>query len=229
MELIATKPSELRKTHHVMLAWCDQKIAQCHADAVEIEETVKTAAERKWKITPLRAKAAMIKRRVVFYSKIKAALAMGYLIIPNLDCTLFAIRTKKTLPNTNNVRDYKHSNFDEPCQMLPSGEGQYVSPTPTLETETYDETDKNGKVATKQHWWPHEFQEVEFPFDLAKPKLMNATSRAMAAKLFDEVGVVRHAWRTKGDPIIVGIIRNPNRSRPSVTFFVSWNFDLEAL
>lgn len=66
------------------------------------------------------------------------------------------------------------------------------------------------------------------PLDVARPEVMDATRRAMALELFDQVGVARNN-AAAGDPIVCGVIRDPTRRGKQVTFFVAWCLNPEDL
>jgi hypothetical protein len=82
---------------------------------------------------------------------------------------------------------------------------------------------------------PTEFDEnIRFPFTFAKPQILKATSRAMALKVFDELGCLpapnRRARPTAGDPIIVGrIVHKEGWSEKVFTFMVAWFMDLSKM
>ena len=57
---------------------------------------------------------------------------------------------------------------------------------------------------------------------------MEATERAMALKVFDELAEARDYVRC-GDPMILGHILNPRRQHPAVTFFIAWVMPLDRI
>jgi hypothetical protein len=87
---------------------------------------------------------------------------------------------------------------------------------------------------TKKHYSEHatDFDDVTFPIKMAKPKIMEATSRAMALKIFDQFGLFAQGT---GDPIITGEIVDPRNNAKSsihirrVTFIVAWHLDVRDL
>lgn len=233
MELVARNPYQLQNAHSQMIEWCDRKIAECHAAAEEWGKALEIAVERKWKQSQIKDKLNLAARKVVFYTKIKAAISEGYYIVPNFECTVFAIRTKQAAPSRFVAESQWQANHKQSAQALPIGEGRYVSPDPTLEHDTYQDKNQKGELVTKHQWWPSEFQEVEFPFDLAKPAVMQPAASAMVSKIFDMIGVSRNVTRgyqtKRGDPIIIGIIKNPQPSRPDISFFITWAFNPDVL
>lgn len=66
---------------------------------------------------------------------------------------------------------------------------------------------------------------------MAKPHIMCAVERAMALKIFDDIGILPDPSPKKKDPIIVGrIYDNPTTyHRVPLTFMISWHLDTRAL
>ena len=77
MELVARNPYQLQTAHTQMVEWCDLKIQEAHDAAAETQQSIAIAVERKWKVSQLHAKFLLLKKKVVFYTKIKAALGEG--------------------------------------------------------------------------------------------------------------------------------------------------------
>ena len=75
-------------------------------------------------------------------------------------------------------------------------------------------------------YWAKEFKDIDFPFKLAKPQIMEATAAAMALKVFDQIGCLPQ-FRAP-DPIICGQILKPKDRQP-VTFFIAWWLDTKTL
>ncbi len=234
MELVARNPYQLQKAHEQMVEWCDQKIAEAHARALECQERLTIAVEAGWAAKHLDRDLALTAKQVVFYTKIKAALSEGYYIIPNFDMSVFAIRTKAKTPSGSIQSSDWAGHHQQIAGLLPIGEGRYVSPNPTLQknADTVTEKDSQGRErhVTKWSYWPEEFKEVSFPFDMAKPVTMKPVAQAMARKLFDEIGICRNYRRgRRGDPMILGAIRNPKANKPDLSFFITWAFNPDSL
>ena len=75
-------------------------------------------------------------------------------------------------------------------------------------------------------FWADEFQDVGFPFTMAKPQILDATGKAMARKIFDEVGILPRR-RAKGDPMVVGriIYKGSGYDEKSISFLITWFVD----
>lgn len=224
-EVIALDLPQLDAAHVQMTTWAKAQQARVSAELTEERANLKVATTRKWATEPFKRRIARLERRVVFFSKMEDALAAGYILIPNFDMDVFAIRTRAKNP-VGGTRSGRFNQFLQPAQILAKGEGRYVDPNPFVHTE---ET-PDGKGGTAVHQWPSGIdEEITFPLQMARPMLMTKVGEAMALKVFDEIGIARDTqWRrtgTRGDPFLVGRIGNPNRQRPAVSFFIGWSFD----
>jgi hypothetical protein len=234
LEVSATTPLEMSQAQDSLIAWCGRKIEMMKREAAELAENLAIAIKNKWKTDTLRRHSALAAKRVTFYEKIKAALEAGYCIVPNFPIDLFAIRTDRKKPNKKwyfGTYEAGAWHFMQPAAQLPVGEGEYKSVHPLVQTDVDTEV-KDG--ITKKHYSEHatDFDDVTFPIKMAKPKIMEATSRAMALKIFDQFGLFAQGT---GDPIITGEIVDPRNNAKSsihirrVTFIVAWHLDVRDL
>jgi hypothetical protein len=234
LEVSATTPLEMSQAQDSLIAWCGQKIEAMKREASELAENLAIAIKNKWKTDILRRHSALASKRVTFYEKIKAALEAGYCIVPNFPIDLFAIRTDRKKPKSKwYFGSYEGGswNFMQPSAQLPVGEGEYKSVHPLVQTNVDTET-KDG--VTKKHYSEHatDFDEVTFPIQMAKPKIMESVSRAMALKIFDQIGLFAQGT---GDPIITGEIVDPRSANGNptnnrrVTFIIAWHLNVRDL
>lgn len=234
LEVSATTPLEMSQAQGALIEWCQRKIASMKGEAAELAENLAIAVRNKWKTDTLRRHAGLALKRVTFYEKIGAALEAGYCIVPNFPVDLFAIRTSRKNPRANwhfGTYEAGSSMFLQKAEQLPIGDGEYKSPDPLVITDVDTET-KDG--FTKKNYVEHatDFCDVEFPIQMAKPKIMEATSRAMALKIFDQFGLFAQGT---GDPIITGEIVDPRNTFKSptyirrVTFIVGWHLNVRDL
>lgn len=234
LEVSATTPLEMSQAQDDLISWCARKIEVMKQEAAELAENLAIAIKNKWKTDTLRRHAALATKRVTFYEKIKAALESGYCIVPNFPINLFAIRTDREKPIQKlYVGSYRHDgSFTQDAKMLPIGEGEYKDPNPIVETDTR-KIIENGKEATQYTKWACDFvEEITFPIQMAKPAIMEATSRAMQLKIFDQLGILLpHA--AKADPLIVGEILDPRQVgwgvRKRVAFIIAWHLNVRDL
>lgn len=226
-ELAAIDNAQMRTAHAQMIDWARGKQLQCDAEKAEQQEALSVAEERKWATSAFKKRIAMLERRRVFYEKIEIALLAGYVIVPNFQMSVFAIRTKDTAPR-GSVRPARWGNqFVQNPQLLKAGEGEYQNPLPPVMQRTDEVSDgKGGTKSAKVEWPDDEFADLDFPIALAKPVLMSRTAEVMAQKVFDEIGVAVDTATSGGaDPIILGRIRNPRKGRSHISFFIGWYFD----
>lgn len=234
LEVSATTPLEMSQAQDSLIAWAKWKIGKMKQEAEELAENLAIAIKNKWKTDTLRRHSALAAKRVTFYEKIKAALEAGYCIVPNFPIDLFAIRTNRKKPRSKwYFGSYEAGSFQflQPAAKLPVGEGEYKSANPLVKTDVNTEV-KDG--ITKKCYAEHatDFDDVEFPIQMAKPKIMEVTSRAMALKIFDQFGLFAPGT---GDPIITGEIVDPrNTARFTthirrVTFIVAWHLNVSDL
>jgi len=87
-------------------------------------------------------------------------------------------------------------------------------------------TDSKGQQKEQYLYKATKFRELDFPFLLVKPQVLDATQIAMAAKIFDEIGIAPEGviHSRKPDPMILGIIKAPKRgyTHKKITFLIAW-------
>jgi hypothetical protein len=168
-------------------------------------------------------------KTMVYYAKIQAALRAGYLIVPNFNVDLVAVRTARSAPP---AATHEHARIAAEPQLLPPGQGRYVQPFALTRDDSYTETTPQGKKRVDLFTAVGYDDLVDFPVTLAQPAIVNATDRALATRIFDRVGIVRRGRRS--DPIVVGQVVDPrvrywHHNPRCVTFFVAWWLDARDL
>jgi len=232
IEVTAETPEQMRQSNQALIAWCDAKIRKLTAEASELQAAYEHAVKQKWKSGVLKTHWARCGARTEYFKKIKLALECGYYIVPNFPVTAFVIRTDAKNPKKGTTT-YKWSTHLQTDAALPAGEGENKNPLPAVyERDITNEAQKAAGKEVIQYFAKH-FEDLEFPVNMAKPRIMEATSRAMALKLFDEIGVLPDG-RKKADPVIIGRIRNPNSrfindNNRWVSFIIAWHLDTETL
>lgn len=249
LALTASTPCELAECNKQLIKWCEHKMEeatftaeQMKKECAELDNQAKQNNFTLPSLETIRRKARNEERRVTFFQRIKLALQQGYHIVPNFPnevISVFAVRTNRTSPVAK-MYTMRSSVPDEKPLALPAGEGEYVNPETKVHEEHTGEmrTRSNGQKEEIIHFFPDEdFQEIEFPFIMAKPHIMEATSKAMALKIFDEIGIIpagrrrssssSRAW--DGDPMILATICDtklmPYAGRKKVTFMISWHLE----
>lgn len=221
--VVARNPRQMDDCQRALISWCERKLLWAQTNRDDLAENLEIAKKNKWGTGGLYRAHARAVKMVTFYEKVKAALEAGYCIVPNFPVELFAIRTNRKHPTRKNVSSIHNVPVHEP-EGLPAGEGRYVDDAQLVGRGTY--SDETRFVFAKKF-----IEEIDFPFALAKPAILDATSTAMAAKLFDEMGVLP-ASSKKRDPVVVGRIIDPRGStydKRFVTFLVAWFLDTRTL
>ena len=238
--VIARNPQEMLAAQGRLIAWATRKIAEAEEEHADLEENLKLCRINKWKPGSLIRQATRAQNRITFYVKIKAALEAGYVIIPNMDMNIFAIRTVRSRPRRNMIQSKERweSNASWPSAQgsdrAPIGEGNYQNPAALTRTRTRELPDperKEGQKSLKEiTCWASAFQdEIDFPFTAAKPEILEATQQAMALRIFDDLGAA--PARAKGDPMVIGRISfcGGGYLTRHVSFLITWFIDTRDL
>ena len=228
--LVAVTPTDLAPARQSLLDYIGQRITALAAEFTQASTDLLYAKSHKWRTKPLEAVCNKIARRQTFYEKLKAAVEAGYVIMPSLQMTVLAIRTKAKKPRDITGESYRP--FEQLAPALTAGTGEYRNPLPTKDSFTEDYKNSNGEDKTREVFYPVEFEdEFSMPVELCKPLLLARTEQAMALKVFDEIGVVRdnNTWNRRGDPIIVGTVIDPTRRGRRFSFFIAWALPIDEL
>lgn len=224
LELTATIPIEMVNAQQQIITWVDGKLRVLMHENNELKEAVEHAKKMKWKTQVLQNQFNRSIRKISFYKKMKSALLEGYYIVPNFPIQMFAIKTKKSRPS-----GHSYSYWDQHVQYaqeIKEGEGEYKNPFPIVRSKNsvYD----SGKQISKPESWATDWDDFEFPITMAKPRIMEATSRAMALKIFDQIGIMPAA--KKEDPVIIGQIFTKNGyNTKTVSFMIAWHLNTNVL
>lgn len=228
--LTAQTPQEFNECQGQLVEFFKAKVEVQSQEAQELQENYEIAKKNKWKSKTLKRHAEKAVKRVEYYQKILAALEAGYHIIPNFPVDTFAIRVTRDGP----TKWYTKYDFEieQKADVAAPGEGNYVNPIPI----TRDDLEYNRERDRKEvagFYLDDLDPEIEFPFAMAKPEIMKATSRAMGLRIFDEMGALPGVARrgrkrkTYPDPILVGKILEPDDQYKNrcVMFLIAWHID----
>lgn len=230
IQLTATEPDEIKQAQVSLIDWCKQKIISLNGDYAEMKGAYENAVAHKWAASPIKRQVTKLEKRIEFYQKMRSALEHGYVIIPNFPVTVFAIRTKKENPARVYISAGQNwgNRHQQETETLTQGEGEYKNPFPVVEKECTKSAEANKPAEYMD--WAEEWKDLEFPIQMARANIMEATNRAMALKIFDDFGVLPQ--KKKEDPIIVARLldpRSPSWSKKFVTFMVAWHLDTRDL
>ena len=229
MELVAFTPGDLVGAQRNLVTWCEGRIARAGNLVAEASGRVE-AARGAMEIDLFQRQLGRERQHLTFYQKLLAAVREGYLIVPNFPIDVFAVRTTLQRPSTGLGANWPRGVPSVPAQRLPAGAGRYVSLRPSVFRDDVPERQSDGSTKVVQKWFADEMEDVAFPVALVKPAVLGATARALALKIFDEIGLVGES--PKADPIVVGRIYHPSHRRyamRAVTFFVAWWLNTERL
>lgn len=228
--VIATSPGDMQRAQRSLILWAARKIQMVKNELEAAREQLRLHQEHKWSTAGWRSEILRKERRADFYRKIKMALEAGYYIVPPFPLEIFAIRTKREAPRPNNSTNPR--SLVQSADVLPAGEGRYVDVTPYR--SDYVENEKRGdKTVPVRYYYATEYQDVDFPFKLARAEIRSATDKAMSLGIFDQLGVLPQ--RRAPDPIVCGQILVPNKpyyrfaTREAITFFVAWWLDTKTM
>lgn len=227
VHLVARNPVEMQQAQTGLISWLTAKIEEIGAEMSEYQESLAQALKNKWSSKGLRKAINSAFYRQEFYQKTLDAVRAGYTIIPEFPIDVFAIRVNRDKPEggTNSSRYGRAIADVETCDIMATGSGKYVSPTPKTFhwKETRKDGDKEYKVDLVE---PTALQSVEFPIRSARAEVMSATAEAMALKVFDEIGICPQS--RQADPLVIGRIWLP-RTNKSVNFLIAWHLNLNEL
>lgn len=235
VELVAEQPQEMEQCQRSLIAWAKHRVASLQVDYNELKEACELAVKNKWKSSTLKRHMEKAAAEVNYYTKMLGALEAGYVLVPNMPGAIFSVRTDEVCPS-GRWKYYFNDALKQPAMTsLPPGEGEYVAG----ENKVQEFQVGHDPATRKTHYQATDFGELEFPFQLSKPRLMEATSRAMALRLFDEFMILPadaapKAGRptvTRQDPIILGVIacRFGSASEKKVSFMIAWHINTRDL
>lgn len=227
-QLVATDPHQMAQAQTSMVEFCDHKLASLQGELVSAHGIIEALRTANMSDARGRRLVTAIKKREAFYTKVKAALAEGYYILPPIPHQTFAIRTAREQPPENAKRGDGWRNDEVTAQVLPIGEGEYRNAEAEREVlYTEDQKNNNGTVTKYNVWGNVAWKDVDFPFFPVKPQIIEATSKALSKKIFDWLGVAPQ-YRSV-DPMVIGCIKHWKQHAEPLHFFVAWWLDTETL
>lgn len=218
--VFARNKDEMQSAQVTTIAWADKKLSETSMQLIEAEQNIEEAKAGGLKVDGFHSAASVIRNRVKFYEKLKAALEAGYVIIPNFPIDIFAIRTAREIPVVNYVKTTSwRDDRTVKGERLALGEGDYVSDQPVVRERRYEDTETKKTMYER---WSDEFADVDFPIKAVKPMIVSETSRALSLKIFDEIGILPER-RQKSDPMVIGqIVYKRGWQEKRVSFLITW-------
>lgn len=239
LTVLALSPEQMAPAQERLIAWVGDKLRALRSVQDEQGRSYEAATRLPFsdQMASWRRELDRTTREIGYYERLEVAMGAGYLVVPDFPLDVFAIRTKAKTPTGSQTGNSWRPTMLQQPKALPPGEGRYVSPRPVVEGTSDKVPDGKGGEMTQWYWEAVEFRDVAIPVRLVRPEILSATARAMALKVFDEIGLVGPVRPVvtrgfKGDPIIAGRIRHPRyRSHDprGATFFIAWWLDTRTL
>lgn len=228
LTLVALTPADMAPAQAELAAWCDRKLLAVKAEQADLEANLELATKHGWKHTSVANTLHRTAKRLLYYEKLKAAVEAGYLIVPNFPIDVFAVRVRRSKQRERTAHYAYNTDYKEArAELLPAGEGRYVDEELFTTDASYDRNTKEGKTEHVTRYVSGDYDAVDFPIAMVKPAVLEATQRAMALKVFDQVGTVTN--QSGRDPIVVGRLLDPRGNGRCATFFVAWWLDTASL
>jgi hypothetical protein len=250
VHLVAVNAQQMASAQAKLTIWLEAKLHEVRSEIEELTLARNHARAQRWRTTTFQNQINRAEKRLMFYSKLHDAAEAGYTIIPNMPIDLLAVKVETPEPSDTSRQTWHRgaipaNHLAEKADILPSGEGTYVAPIPTIRRSTSQAKDSEGKPITQFHATAIALKDMEFPVSVAIPSIMDATARAMALKIFDQIGICpakglqARSYRTQQlpsgrdpDPLIIGQILSPQNGysgRRPVSFLIAWHLDLRSL
>lgn len=232
----AENADEMAQCQNGLIQWAKSKIEEVRKEAFELKVAFDHAVKQKWSSGILKRHAVLALKRQDFYERMLTALKHGYQIVPSFPVTAFAIRTDRKKP-LKMMSTYHHGSHTQTAEGIPAGEGDYKNPFPVVLQRTI--TAATVTTNEKVNYWADAWKDLVFPFSMAKPKIMEASTRAMALKIFDDLGILpgysahEGTRAPQGDPLIIARLKYPKRytyqTERHISFIVAWHLDVSDL
>lgn len=243
--LVARNPAEMQAAQADLLEWLKLKLTTTETEVRDMNAAITEARNNKWKDDALIRARNRVVNLETFYFKMLMAVEAGYTIIPDFPIDVFAIRVVRkgvTAQGSERQGEWGWPTIDnERSDRPPAGVGEYKNPSQMVYHRERKTTNMDGNQITHRSTTAADWQdEIIFPMTAARPGVMNATSQAMALKVFDQIGICRPVEQSptgraivgwgKGDPLILGQILHRRASGLKVaSFIIAWHLDLNQL
>lgn len=241
MIIVASNPAELVEAQHQMIHQIEMKLNKAIDDARQAKELHEMAVVSKFNVTAMKRMHKVATSRVTYLTKTLQALQLGYLMMPDMEGEVIAIRTTRTDPSPSSKRissnDWPRSVPDESPTYSPIGEGEYKSPSQIVHRQLRRvDKDRDGKDIER---YGYAAVALRDPFGLdrrfIKPTVLARTVKAMELKLFDEIVTITPQSRTRfrsrrrsRDPIVLGRVID-KETQSVISFLIASFVDINEL
>lgn len=225
--VIASDPKELAAGQHRLI---DQMSGKIEAAVVEAQEAKGMVAQMQTAGLNASSARRMHRRataRVTFLTKVRSALAAGYVMMPDMPGDVVAVRTDKENPPDLYVNKSGTWNLkDVMSRSLPEGDGKYVSQGPRYLETSEAVTQRDGTFKNEKRYYACGMGMPDLDRMFVKPEVVSRTAGALMSKLFDEVVTLKptRSGRGRTDPIVFGRIIDGGTGK-SCAFLIAWFVD----
>lgn len=236
--LVALSSADLPDTQQQIRQWCHTRIVQLGSELRDYRQNLRQAQQMHWKRSSWVRLVSRTKQQMLYYVKIKTAVAAGYVVIPNFPAEVMAVRVAERGGPGYATGSYPTRINEAKADLnLPPGDGRYVDEMLPTYDSSYNQTVQGKETKVPQVTRTGKYNPIpDFPLALVKPIVLEATQRAMALNIFDRIGLAHGGSnmskaRRKSDPLVVGQILDPRDKyrEKRVTFFVAWWINVEDL
>ena len=99
--LIALSPAEVPIAQTNLVGWCQRKIIDLGRELRSARQNLTIAKDAGWKRTQWVGLINRTRQRMIYFAKIKTAVQAGYLVVPNFDVEVMAVRVDRAKPPEN--------------------------------------------------------------------------------------------------------------------------------
>lgn len=231
--VFAQTPEQMSKAQDVIIAWGKRKLAQAQAELVIREDNLQAARDAKIRTQAWSREVKKYREEVTYREKILEALVAGYYIVPDFPLNIIGVRTYRTEPWDQNDYNYQSGPDAEEHQQLPVGEGEYKDaqvPVHKVKRQNFNSKTNEMEESTKWTAEGSNLRDIDFPFRLIRPHLLNTLKKVMEEKIFDAIGVLPNQRKAR-DPMLIGVIENriSKYNVRRMLFLISWWLPTEDL
>ena len=217
LALVALSPADLAPTQAALGGWCSEKVAALQREQADLEEHLLIASANGWKLAGLNSALNRVARRVTSYEKNQGGRrggVSGCAELPGDD----AGGPRETRDTAARDERLQVRPFRREGAVAPGGRralrGRHADP-PGRELHRREGREEGTQDAAGRGL----VRRTGLSVHAGEAAVLDATQRAMAFKVFDEIGVVMNR---SGDPIMVGRILDPRGNGRCVTMFLAW-------
>lgn len=230
--VFARTPEEMSRAQDALIQWGERKLGQCYEELSIREKNLQAAKDAKIRTAGWTREVKKWQEEITYRVKILEALKAGYYIVPEFPINIIGVRTTAEVPYDQGSYQYRSTISDEPHEQLPVGDGEYKDAVPVAHAVQVPAKDHEGKPTTNKRWTTEgsKLRDIDFPFRLIRPQLLQTLQKAMGEKIFDAIGVLPNQRKSR-DPMLIGVVERvlTKYQRKRMYFLISWWIPTEDL